>query len=467
MTKNQGSLVILGFFQWFFIALGATSFFLGTPGLAQSLAPRVGFGQCDVSTSRVLTLGGYGTYFGLPQSTRKSSGGVHDPLVVSVMALEHDGTKLAFVGIDSVGLSAASVARITSQVQRTPGLEQSTVIVQASHSHHTPDTMGLWGALPFFTGRDKLYMDSMEGLAAQCIAAAFAKRIAAKLSVAHTQMDNSHSAQSAPGRRDDAVITLAAHSEQGHKLLGSLTQWSAHPTLIGAENNALSADYVGAFRLALGQALKEPDAPAVYLNGALGGTYASATGLPEVGDPFVDGAHDPDVGAGYANAAAVGSELAHRVATALQSRALPLEVQPASSGNQPWLQVRLWPITVPLSNTLFKAASAAGIVETRFTGNTLRTKMGWFKLGPLEGVSIPGEIFPSGSQIIRAMLAKRGAEHTMIIGMSHDWIGYLMAADEWNNPTWGYNRNLSPDKAAMAQIINQLEHELSHLPELP
>ncbi len=402
----------------------------------------VGFGRRDLSTRRKLTMGGYGTYVGLPSATRQSGEGVHDPLYADAMAvITVQGNGVVLVSIDAVGLAAPTIARIRERTATELGdaAASLTFLVAATHTHHSPDTMGLWGALPFFTGRDARYMQRLEERAAEAIIEAVVSAEPAALLLAGGSKPNSSSEEPDPALVDDAFLTLIALRSDG-SMLGTLTQWAAHPTELGANNNALSADFVGAYRRYM-----ETTYPGshMYLNGALGDLYATGPKQP-ISDPFPEGDRDPDVGEGYGKMAAVGYDLFARVSAAITS-ATPL------TGSD--IEVREQLIQIPIRNWIFELAVSLRLIETRIENGAAASPIAWFRIGQLQGVTVPGELFAGGAQTLRAMLVDNGSSAQLLVGMGQDWLGYIMSEAEYDDDEYQYQRLLSPSREAQAVLL--------------
>lgn len=402
------------------------------PARAQSPEFLVGFAQEDVSTERTVTLGGYGTFFGLPSSTRKNGQGIHDRLHAAAVAISgSNGATALIVGVDAVGMTDASFQRIRSALDRDmPADARWSLVVAASHTHHAPDTMGIWGALPLFTGRDARYMALIEGRTAQAALRAFASRRPAVLSIGEGSL--------ATTSGDDVVSTLVARGADG-ELLGTLTQWSAHPTILDSKNNALSADFVGSFRHFMTR--EWPGGTHVFVNGTLGNSHAAdVSGLHQ--DPFVEGVRDPDVGDGYERAARVGWNLFEQVKVAVANAR---EISDTEVDFR-----RAW-FPMQVSNVTFRAAAKAGIVEKQILEGLAETSVGWVRIGDVRFATLPGEAFASETRKIREAMSVCGARNTMIFGMANDWLGYFIPESDWNRAELRQLRSVSPSPAAAAE----------------
>jgi hypothetical protein len=412
---------------------------------SQQLLPSfaVGFGKQDITTTKILPLGGYGTFFDpFKDKSRKNTLGTHDPLFATAIAFKspNEGLALTLVSVDSVGLGEHSVKRIREQVKAALPHHNFVLHVSATHAHQTPDTMGLWGNLAWGTGRNSEYMNLMEKGVSKAAIQALQSMTSATLSYAKSSKSNNLTAEPHLSR-DDRVTLIAAHDMQG-KLIGTLTQWSAHPTVLNEKNNTLSADYVGTFRYYMETKYKGTH---VYFNGTLGATYA----LPskKMPDPFVTGAKDPDVLDGYEYTAGLGFELFETVEKALAT------LKPVSQGT---LFAMTSAVNLPIDNRLFQMASNLGIVEKKIPNGKTVTETSWFRIGDLQGALVPGEMFASGTNAIRSRMENQGASATLIIGMANDWLGYLMSEQEFKGSRYSYQKTLCPHPKASEQIVEKV-----------
>jgi len=87
-------------------------------------------------------LGGYGIWKqrGLPE-------GVHDPIWARAFVVEANGTALANVVLDLVGIANGAIYEIMDGVVAATGgaIHRDAILVASTHTHAAPDLQGLWG----------------------------------------------------------------------------------------------------------------------------------------------------------------------------------------------------------------------------------------------------------------------------------------------------------------------------------
>jgi hypothetical protein len=87
--------------------------------------------------------------------------GIQDNLYVRTLALQDGlGELLVLSACDLIGVLRGEVLAIRAAAGRQ-GIDERAVHVIATHTHHGPDTIGLWGPDPATTGRDPHYIDAL------------------------------------------------------------------------------------------------------------------------------------------------------------------------------------------------------------------------------------------------------------------------------------------------------------------
>ena len=412
-------------------------------------ALKVGLAQIDIGSAERLPMGGYGSYF--LRRPRLNSSGLHDPLFASALVFESAvGQRAALVVLDAVGLSGTQIARIESAVRRTVD-PQMNVIVSATHTHQSPDTLGLWGSLPR-SGRNKSYGSLIEAAAVQAVADAFAHRQSAFVTQRQGRHANSTSQLTQPFAVQDSFVSLFFYSQQNSHLIGTFTQWSAHPTVIGMKNNALSSDFISGFRRSL--ELSTEQVPHIYVNGIIGNVYPV---VPRLGDPsmisdlFPEGQRDPDVSFDYDAASTVGFRLAQSVLNAPESK---LDAQPET------LNACHVAVQFPVGNPLFRLASGLRVIETRIRRGHVGSRVSAITLGRLVFASIPGEVFPN--VIHRLSHDVWAGRQPVWMGLGQDWLGYIVDPDDYAKPEFKYWKGLAIHKDGAKVFLEGLSKALKN-----
>lgn len=198
------------------------------------------------------------------------SQGTLDPLYADALVIDADGTKLAIVGLD-LGRAPAepSLLRIRARIEKETGIRHS--FIAGSHTHHGP-------VLEFteVEGKGKgrfdatlRYYREMESAIAEAVIEANRRLQPARIAAGAKQLEglnaNRHS-KLEPKPRDREMAVLRLDTLEG-KPLAVLVNWAAHPTTIPSETLKFSADYVGALKRTVSDAM---GAAPVFIQGAAG-----------------------------------------------------------------------------------------------------------------------------------------------------------------------------------------------------
>lgn len=111
---------------------------------------------------------------------------IHDDLYVRALALMHAETRLVAAALDLIGLDRQHCREIERRVeQEAPG---TRALISCTHTHHGPDTIGLWGPDMSTSGVDPVYMSGLEEKAVAAALAALSRTRPAALRATSTQV---------------------------------------------------------------------------------------------------------------------------------------------------------------------------------------------------------------------------------------------------------------------------------------
>lgn len=376
----------------------------------------IGVDVADVSPSadqigqNNIYMGAYGAPF-----TRGPAKGVHDPIYARSFAYEAEGGALLLSIVDLPGMGNQNTRALRTKVAALTGLAEEQVMVGTTHTHSSPDFMGLWGGIP------GSYRDELLDNVAMSMAAAWESRVPGTLRVAAGKAPNNN-------RRgwpftDDDMIVLDAF-DMNDQRIGTLVNFAAHPVVLGEDNKLISCDYTG---YVVGQLEAELGAPAGLFNGTLGDATPK---VPE-------GMYADD----FERAKAYGELLA----------GLAIELTATSEAIEPTLvwSYKSWEQSV--DNFLFQLAGQLGILQYDFETQGLMQKVTtqavYFRLGKsVQGVAFPGESLTRNGLAIKEVMK---APHKMILGNTGDALGYFVPSDEWQTgKNDNYEESVSLGKTA-------------------
>ena len=103
------------------------------------------------------------------------------------------------------------------------------------------------------------------------------------------------------------------------------------------------------------------------------------------------------------------------------------------------------PVEFVMESDTFEFAFKMGLLNKKvdFASRKIPSEVHAMRLGELSFVTVPGEIFPSLGVRIRDAAAKKGAAATMIIGLCPEELAYMMTPEEFKNPQYAYDAEVS------------------------
>ncbi|HBT62757.1 MAG TPA: hypothetical protein DEB40_13540 [Elusimicrobia bacterium] len=252
--------------------------------------------------------------------------GVHDPLYARLLVLRDGERTVGVVGLDILGLYRDDV----EDIRRLSGLSGPGryLFVAATHDHSGPDTLGLWGPVPGFSGVAAAYHREMKEKIAEALRKLEAQLTDVSLSADQDQLD---SRELCTDSRDPVVIdpdlaVLSLRDGRG-RTVATVVNWACHPEALGRDNRLLTADFPGAL---CADIEKATGGACLYLNGAIGGLLT-----PEI-IPGQDG---------FAEARRIGAKVA--------GAALRLAAKTKTYKRRPNLSFQSHKVLIPVENSRY------------------------------------------------------------------------------------------------------------------
>jgi hypothetical protein len=354
--------------------------------------------------------------------------GTHDELTINALWLNDESANLAILTADI----AAIDSELVDEIALSAGLARSELVVCASHTHSGPA-----GVIKRMhpADDDRLNLDLRADFTARCARAIAGARThlepvellfgsvpTSSLSANRNELDGPFDSYLSvlATRRSDSVVTAA------------LVQFACHPTILGAANLAVSADFPGTLRRAL---IANGTTPVVlFANGAAG----------DVSTRFIREAQDFDeverIGSALAVAAEEAIKTARNVSGSIQHlrRRVNLPVRSLSDPEP----------LAPMSRCVDKARSPAERrkLETRVQGAVMLRRLAaadpaairsefdlvaW-KVGDINLVAVPGELFAA----LGARIQSASPSPTVILGYANGYVGYLADGAAYESGTY-------------------------------
>lgn len=386
------------------------------------------------------------------------AGGTHpttvlDPIEARATYISSGDARLAMVSLDLLGLFYDDVSLIRDAVRAQLGNDVQ-VIVSSTHSHSSIDTLGIYGPNEATTGLNDEYQAFMRAQASDAAIAAAAAAQPATIRVgrmdapaAYNEFDRNRHA----GSFDNGVTSI--RFDGPGEVIGTIVNWASHPELIEPDSNGdpaiapgsvvISSDYVHTLRTTVEAG---GGGTTVFVNGPNGAVTALAMPIidPTTGSPFpkrsVAKARHVGTVIGQTALEALGASNAETVTDAsldIADRVFDLQVD-----NQFILALRA-------AGVLRRAMYVAGI-EAPF-GRDVRTQMLRVQLGPIEFMTVPGELQPdlyTGGYLPndeqanpdvpeeRPIGPQMSGRFHFLVGLGQDELGYFVAANDYTWPSF-------------------------------
>ncbi len=336
----------------------------------------------------------------------KPSTGVHDPIMARALVLESGERRVLWLAVDLIGSDGEMVSELKERL-RARGLRYDAVILSASHTHSGPGAFSrshLFGflALDRFVPRVREHL--LAGMAQAALEADRAK-VPVRIGIGRGEVRDV--ARSRVGLPLDPEVGVLKVVRGDGRPIALLWNYAIHGTLLGKENLLLSGDVTGAASEELERAL---GVPALYTNGAVGDVSPALRGWPGV--------------------RRTADALAREVLTAWQQT--PVERESSLSAVSE--RFRLPPPRLSLRNCLGRWVPGWLTVGVGW-GFPSESEMVGVAVGASAWVTIPGELQTRLGQAVKAE-GRRLFGHAFIVGISNDYAGYFLTAEEYARPSY-------------------------------
>ncbi len=361
---------------------------------------KIGYAQTVITPAldRPVYLAGFG------QNRRAAS--VHDDLYARAAAISDGQTTLVLCALDLVGFFQHDAAEVIGRVHQTH--PQAQIVIAATHTHHGPDTMGLWGPDDKTRGVDVIYLadlkDQIVGVISESLILASE---GGSVKMAGVCVPGVAKNARAPHIVDDELTALQFLSPDQRPLL-TLFDFPCHPEVLWEHNPHISSDYPGFLRRA---AQAETGAPCIFFSGALGGMMT-----PTVQE------HS------FAEAETMGVTLAQ---AGLEALAKAESVNLGDSA----LRFTHREFNAKLQNPLFKIAIRRGLLpDPRDARGRVTAEVNLIRIGAAWFITVPGELLPKLGLAIKHKLRQAGAGAAGVIGLANDELGYILPKEDYRYP---------------------------------
>jgi len=394
-----------------------------------------GIGTAVLSLPDPAPLAGYGDRKGAAYR------GYRDPLSVKSLLLDDGADQVLLFAADLLIVPPTVAVPVHARLEDELGIQPHQVLFTASHTHSGPG-----GFAPGLVGN--LFAGDFNPAVVDALVQAFID--AAQAAQADLQpVEIATDATAAPdlirnrlvpdGEVRPHIPILAVRSPSG-PYVALVTSFSAHPTLLGPDNLALSGDYPAALKRALEA---EIDAPALFLGGAVG---SMAPDPPE-----------GDFSSRAARAEAMGRSLAEKVIQKLP------ELVFTSTADLAGLRL---PIQLPNPQVRLNSRWRLSPILTRFLLPTRTAALNALRIGDQVWFGTPCDFSGELANDLALAFEPLGVQ-AVACSFNGEYIGYVLPdeyrelqsyesmAMSWYGPRIG---------SAFTRILTEAGHLLTRLP---
>jgi hypothetical protein len=366
-----------------------------------------------------LCLGGYSS---CPNGGGRTMTGIRDDLRARAMAVAEGDDALILVHTSNVGFFASyktidgvGAYHLRQEVARRTGVPADHVIVQADHSHSTPDTIGIWGGVP------PSYLRLMQDRAVDAAVEAWEARRPAKVFLGQADGAGVRSLYSTGPNQDtdDVFLMLWAVDRETKQRIATWVNYSPHATVLNSSNREASGDW--------------PEWASQIAEQRFGGTGIAGVGTLGRED---FGEDDQDTsGPGRLENAVTDAK--RRLARLIDEAHKAKEEVPAEKGlgvrttyiheqmGQPILALNLLPEgTVDAGG--YDLSLDRDITPPFLHGTVVGTFAGAARIGDVFIGLSPGESFPQLQFYLREEGGVTGARAWFHLGATNDFLGYMV-----------------------------------------
>ncbi|MFX0148838.1 MAG: hypothetical protein ACFE8E_13955 [Candidatus Hodarchaeota archaeon] len=380
---------------------------------------------------------------------------IHDPLYARCVIINWEDTYVALVNLELLGISLTDVVYpIREGVEAEYGINSDYVLIGSTHSHSAGvDVIGWTGVLTDYV--KDYYKYFLIDQVIDVIGLALSDMRRASVQVGSIWVNgmtfNRRSYPEAIGPTDDELTSLRFFDKNGDTI-ATLINWGVHPvlTMTGVSVFGVSADICG---YACGKLEDEYGGVGVYFTAAMGDINPAPDFMWEnkYSSPYA-----PDDPTQYVAAEEYGHALADYAIQALGDgktfKNLPMKVAKVI-------------VDYPLENPLFVYLVMVGVIQREIiqVGENefiVRSELSGIKMGPIEMLTVPGELFSAISLFLKEKMPKYG----FLLGLTTEELGYIIPSDEWGQDPGevGESLSLGPQTAPimienLLQIIEELE----------
>jgi hypothetical protein len=355
-----------------------------------------GTARVDMTPTGSPPLAGYGNRLGRPSS------GIHDPVYARALALRAGDRTIVLVSLDLLAVTDDMVTAIEARIGRAVPVAGESLIVSATHTHSGFGAVArrVWESFAAGEYDETLFRFLADRAAAAAIAAVHDLAPAEVAWGEAMAPDRITNRMVRDGYTDAAVPFLAVRRPAGPPV-ALIVNFSAHATVLKADNALLSGDYPGAFA----RSLEERGGVALFTAGAV----ADQTGVP------------PDARDRFVAMEWMGAELADRVQAARERLPAAAWSSRTTLGS--------WRLTLDLPASQIKVSPHRRL--PRVVGDALfdrSTSLTLAVIGDGVLIGVPCDLSAQIGAAWKAEASRLG-RRAVVVGFTNDYVGYVIPSE--------------------------------------
>jgi len=398
------------------VCAGAILAAVSVPRAAASIG--AGEGKVDITPSLkqfpTVSLGGFGERAGKPAT------GVHDNIYARALVLSQGRTKVALVSTDLLWIAPGLKEAIAKRVKDI-GFTPDNILLAAAHDHSAPECLHPAGDVwPLAFGKFiPAYFNWTAGRIAEAIRLANMHLQQAQIGFASAKLEGFNRNRRETGEGlIDPTLTVIKVANMGigpaARTLALVVNFTAHPTIMGADNFLISGEWPGAMSRALENNLRR-EGVALFFNGTQGDQTTSG-----------------DFGSGWERVDRYGKALADKAWELAQKIEMSDDAKIAVSSrtwNLPPYSVS--PAFIESTGQEYKMTPEMGkkIVSKLFPA---KVRLQAVRVGDAVFMAVPGEAIVELGLEMKANAEAMGAKYPICVGLANNYIGYILSPKQYD-----------------------------------
>jgi neutral ceramidase len=380
--------------------------------------------QIDITPPIGVKMAGYG-------ARTEASQGIHDPLKAQVLQIKSEDSSALIITMDLLGVQKQFSDKLRASVSKETGIPESQIMLSCSHTHSGPQGFNLDDKVLGEDPDENLREITFRKIVGACRWVSMLLQ-PAKLSLGYSNGSGVGLNRNDPlkGSADQQVIVLRIDDLNG-KPIAVLYNYGCHPTVMGASNLLISADYPGAVRKAVNGIF--PDTVIHFTNGSAGDV---STRFTRRSATFEEVERIGQIMAGAVLQAMNTTETfdVDTIKGRMESVDLPLKSFPSVEEANKLIQtlknelVQMQKSNAPAGEirkivTKTEGAEILLLQIKQFEGKEkLQASLQQIQIGPLSLIGVPGEPFSKTFLDIKEQTSPR---KVILLGYANDYKGYF------------------------------------------